>query len=222
MQDFQQHELDYQTLNLQQSTLAADQDVERLTAGLGEDFICLKKEFDGLLGSLSNSVHDATKLTLEHTTLYDSAVGELQVACHFMPLLRCIPLWTCTPCMLLASTHICFMCVLTHDTACRAHWSRPCSSPSAGVALQSTESGCCGSDHSAGHMAHLMPSYAYVEGSWRCMQSATEQAVATAQQLAQRCIALSKELRGTDLLAERTRRLRKSVEALEHQVNRVL
>ena len=54
------------------------------------------------------------------------------------------------------------------------------------------------------------------------MQSATERAVATAQQLAQRCIALSKELRGTDLLAERTRRLRKSVEALEHQVKKVL
>ncbi|CAK0765140.1 hypothetical protein CVIRNUC_003228 [Coccomyxa viridis] len=114
----------------QESTLAADQDLEQLTAGLGEDFTCLKREFDSLLGSLSNSVHDATQLTLEHTTLYDSAVGELQ--------------------------------------------------------------------------------------------SATERAVATAQQLAQRCIALSKELRGTDLLAERTRRLRKSVEALEHQVNKVL
>ena len=55
-----------------------------------------------------------------------------------------------------------------------------------------------------------------------CVQASTEQAVVTAQQLAQRCIALSKELRGTDLLAERTRRLRKSVEALESQVNRIL
>ena len=67
-----------------------------------------------------------------------------------------------------------------------------------------------------------MSSCACVEASCRCMQSATERAVATAQQIAQRCIALSKELRGTDLLAERTRRLRKSVEALEHQVNKVL
>ena len=55
-----------------------------------------------------------------------------------------------------------------------------------------------------------------------CEQASTEEAVATAQQLAQRCITLSKELRGTDLLAERTRRLRKSVEALESQVNRTL
>ena len=54
------------------------------------------------------------------------------------------------------------------------------------------------------------------------MQTSTEQAVVTAQQLAQRCIALSKELRGTDLLAERTRRLRKSVEALDNQVNKML
>lgn len=46
--------------------------------------------------------------------------------------------------------------------------------------------------------------------------------MATAQQLAQRGIALSMELRGTDLLAERTRCLRKSVEALESQVNRIL
>ena len=98
---------------LQESTLAADQDLEHLTAGLGEDFICLKKEFDSLLGSLSNSVHDATQLTLEHTTLYDSAVGELQVACHSMPLLRSLPVWTCTPCMLLASTHNCFTCIIT-------------------------------------------------------------------------------------------------------------
>ena len=55
-----------------------------------------------------------------------------------------------------------------------------------------------------------------------CEQASTEEAVATAQQLAQRCIALSKELRGTDLLAERTRRLRKSGEALESQVKMIL
>ena len=114
MQNVEQHELDSQTLLLQESTLAADQDLEHLKAGLGDDFICLKKEFDSLLGSLSNSVHDATQLTLEHTTLYDSAVGELQVACHFMPLLQCAPVRTCTPCMLLASTHICFTCVSYH------------------------------------------------------------------------------------------------------------
>lgn len=112
MQDEEQHELDSQTLMLQESTLAADQDLEQLTAGLGEDFTCLKREFDSLLGSLSNSVHDATQLTLEHTTLYDSAVGELQVACHFMPLLRCIPVWICTPCMYLASTHSSFTCII--------------------------------------------------------------------------------------------------------------
>ena len=77
-----------------------------------------------------------------------------------------------------------------------------------------------------GHASRLQQmktsAFADLEGSWRCMQSATERAAATAQQLAQRCIALSKELRGTDLLAERTRRLRKAIDALEHQVNKVL
>jgi hypothetical protein len=53
-------------------------------------------------------------------------------------------------------------------------------------------------------------------------QEATEEAVETARQLAQRCIALGKELRGTDLLAERVHRLRRSVDLLEAQVNRVL
>ena len=53
-------------------------------AGLNEDFGKLKAEFEKLLGSLSTSVHDATKLTLEHTTLYDSAVGELQVMASLM------------------------------------------------------------------------------------------------------------------------------------------
>ena len=126
---------------LQESTLATDQDLEHLTAGLGEDFICLKKEFDSLLGSLSNSVHDATQLTLEHTTLYDSAVGELQVECHFVPLLRCIPVYTCIPCTLLASTDSCFTCVSYHGTACKAYQSRPCSSPAAGTAMQGTVKG---------------------------------------------------------------------------------
>lgn len=46
--------------------------------------------------------------------------------------------------------------------------------------------------------------------------------MAVARQLAQRCIALGKELRGTDLLAERVKRLRGSVDQLEAQVNRVL
>ncbi|CAL5219960.1 g1894 [Coccomyxa viridis] len=114
----------------QVSAPAADHDLGPLMAGFSQDFSNLKAEFDRLLGNLSASVHDATELTLEHTALYDTAVGELQTS--------------------------------------------------------------------------------------------TEQAVATAQQLAQRCIVLSKELRGTDLLAERTRRLRKSVEALESQVNRIL
>ena len=133
MQDVEQHELDFETLMLQESTLATDQDLEHLTAGLGEDFICLKKEFDSLLGSLSNSVHDATRLTLEHTTLYDSAVGELQVTCHFAPLLLCILVCTCTPCTLLASTHSCFTCVSCHGAACRTHQSR---SPAAAFATQ--------------------------------------------------------------------------------------
>lgn len=65
--------------SLQQRNLAADPDVGHLMAGLSQDFDNLKLEFDRLLESLSASVHDATKLTLEHTTLYDSAVGELQV-----------------------------------------------------------------------------------------------------------------------------------------------
>ena len=57
----------------------ADGDVGHLMTELSKDFGNLKLEFDRLLGSLSTSVHDATKLTLEHTTLYDTAVGELQV-----------------------------------------------------------------------------------------------------------------------------------------------
>ncbi len=46
--------------------------------------------------------------------------------------------------------------------------------------------------------------------------------MAVAKQLAQQCIALGKELRGTDLLAERVKRLRASVEQVEAQVNRLL
>lgn len=46
--------------------------------------------------------------------------------------------------------------------------------------------------------------------------------MAVAQQLAQQCIALGKELRGTDLLAERVKRLKASVDVLDAQVNRVL
>lgn len=44
----------------------------------------------------------------------------------------------------------------------------------------------------------------------------------TAKQLAQRCITLGKKLRGTDLLAERVHRLRRSVDQLEALVNRIL
>ena len=47
--------------------------------GLSQDFSRLKTEFNNLLGNLSASVHDATDLTLEHTALFDKAVGELQV-----------------------------------------------------------------------------------------------------------------------------------------------
>lgn len=64
---------------VQVSAPAADKDLGPLMAGFSQDFGTLKAEFDRLLGSLSASVHDATELTLEHTTLYDSAVGELQV-----------------------------------------------------------------------------------------------------------------------------------------------
>lgn len=64
---------------MQVVTRGPDNDLGLLMAGLNEDFGKLKAEFEKLLGSLSASVHDATKLTLEHTTLYDSAVGELQV-----------------------------------------------------------------------------------------------------------------------------------------------
>ena len=54
------------------------------------------------------------------------------------------------------------------------------------------------------------------------LQEATEEAVAVAKQLAQQCIALGKELRGTDLLAERVKRLRASMEQLDAQISRVL
>ena len=64
---------------VQVSAPAADKDLGPLMAGFSQDFGDLKAEFDRLLGSLSASVHDATELTLEHTTLYDTAVGELQV-----------------------------------------------------------------------------------------------------------------------------------------------
>ncbi|BDA42364.1 hypothetical protein COCOBI_03-2510 [Coccomyxa sp. Obi] len=97
---------------------------------LGKEFAILRSDVERMTSSLSDSVHEATQLTLTHTRLYDSAVGVLQ--------------------------------------------------------------------------------------------EATEEAVAVARQLAQRCIALSKELRGTDLLAERVKRLRGSVDQLEAQVNRVL
>ena len=64
---------------MQVSAPAADHDLGPLMAGFSQDFSNLKAEFDRLLGNLSASVHDATELTLEHTALYDTAVGELQV-----------------------------------------------------------------------------------------------------------------------------------------------
>ncbi len=66
-------------MSVQVSAPAADHDLGPLMAGFSQDFGNLKAEFDRLLGNLSASVHDATELTLEHTALYDTAVGELQV-----------------------------------------------------------------------------------------------------------------------------------------------
>ncbi|KAK9835125.1 hypothetical protein WJX81_000137 [Elliptochloris bilobata] len=48
------------------------------------------------------------------------------------------------------------------------------------------------------------------------------QAGEAAAALAQRCVMLARELRGTDLLAERTRRLRRSLDTLEALVTRLL
>ena len=66
-------------VHVQVSAPAADHDLGQLMTGFSQDFVNMKTEFDRLLRSLSASVHDATTLTLEHTALYDTAVGELQV-----------------------------------------------------------------------------------------------------------------------------------------------
>ncbi|KAK9835126.1 hypothetical protein WJX81_000137 [Elliptochloris bilobata] len=54
------------------------------------------------------------------------------------------------------------------------------------------------------------------------VQEASAQAGEAAAALAQRCVMLARELRGTDLLAERTRRLRRSLDTLEALVTRLL
>ena len=56
----------------------------------------------------------------------------------------------------------------------------------------------------------------------RTGQVATAGAVSEARGVAARCVQLGKEMRGTDLLAERVHRLRRAVEALEAQADRVL
>ena len=56
----------------------------------------------------------------------------------------------------------------------------------------------------------------------RTGQVATAGAVGEARCVAARCVALGREMRGTDLLAERVHRLRRAVEALEAQADRVL
>ena len=53
-------------------------------------------------------------------------------------------------------------------------------------------------------------------------QAASAQAGAAAAALVQRCAMLARELRGTDLLAERARRLRRDVDKLEALVSRLL
>jgi|LakMenEpi03Aug12_release.lakeMendotaPanAssembly.Ray.scaffolds.fasta_scaffold5872653_1 hypothetical protein len=54
------------------------------------------------------------------------------------------------------------------------------------------------------------------------MQDATAQATLAGNSLVQKCIALGKELRGIDLLAEHVRRIRRTVEQLEAQVDHLL
>ncbi len=46
---------------------------------LGQEFTTLRGDVERLTTSLSDSVHEATQLTLTHTRLYDSAVEVLQV-----------------------------------------------------------------------------------------------------------------------------------------------
>ena len=56
----------------------------------------------------------------------------------------------------------------------------------------------------------------------RAWQVASAQAGETAAALVQRCVMLARELRGTDLLAERARRLRRDTDKLEALVTRLL
>lgn len=51
-----------------------------LLSDLGKEFAVLRSDVERLTSSLSDSVHEATQLTLTHTRLYDSAVGVLQVS----------------------------------------------------------------------------------------------------------------------------------------------
>jgi hypothetical protein len=50
-----------------------------LLCDLSVEFTTLRSDAERLTSSLSDSVHEATQLTLTHTRLYDSAVGVLQV-----------------------------------------------------------------------------------------------------------------------------------------------
>ena len=49
------------------------------------DFAHLGKDLDQLVSSLSNSAHEAMQLTMEHTSLYNDAVGVLQARRHCTP-----------------------------------------------------------------------------------------------------------------------------------------
>ena len=50
-----------------------------LLCDLSIEFTALRSDVERVATSLSDSVHEATQLTLTHTRLYDSAVGVLQV-----------------------------------------------------------------------------------------------------------------------------------------------
>ena len=56
----------------------------------------------------------------------------------------------------------------------------------------------------------------------RRVQVASAQAGDAAAALVQRCVLLARELRGTDLLAERARRLRRNMDKLDALVTRLL
>ncbi len=50
-----------------------------LLSDLSGDFARLRRDVERLNSTLSDSVHEATQLTLTYTRLYDSAVEVLQV-----------------------------------------------------------------------------------------------------------------------------------------------